>query len=76
MGFSLKKIMLGTALLSGGSVLMFEYLIMDDTIYQGLDDTDAAFIAYVTMHGKNYKTLDEYQKRKGYFSNSLNLVGN
>ena len=55
---------------------MFEYLIMDDTIYQGLDDTDAAFIAYVTMHGKNYKTLDEYQKRKGYFSNSLNLVGN
>ena len=60
MGFSLKKIMLGTALLSGGSVLMFEYSIMDDTIYAELDDTDAAFIAYVTMHGKNYRTLDEY----------------
>ena len=76
MGFNLKKVMLGGALLAGGSVLMFEYLILDKTIFSELDDSDAAFIAYVTMHGKNYKTLDEYQKRKGYFENSLNLIGN
>ena len=60
MGWSFKKLMLGGALLSGGSVLMFEYLIMDGTIYAQLDDTDAAFIAFITMYGKNYKTLDEY----------------
>ena len=67
MGFSLKKVLLGGGLLAGGSVLMFEYLILDTTIYAELDDTDAAFIAYITMHGKNYKTLDEYKMRKGYF---------
>lgn len=55
---------------------MFQYLILDDTIFRELDDTDAAFIAYVTMHGKNYKTIEEYTKRKGYFMNSINLVAN
>jgi len=65
MGF--KKIMLGGALLAGGAVTMFEYLIMDSTVYSQLDDGDAAFIAYVTMYGKSYVTLEEYQRRKAYF---------
>jgi len=63
----IKKMLLGGALIVGGSFTMFEYLIMDSTIYAELDDVDSAFIAYITMYGKNYVTLQEYQKRKAYF---------
>jgi hypothetical protein len=74
MGF--KKMMLGGALIAGGSFTMFEYLIMDNTIYQQLDDADSAFIAYITMYGKNYVTLEEYKKRKAHFTNSLSVISN
>jgi hypothetical protein len=74
MGF--KRWMLGGALIAGGSITMFEYLILDNTVYQQLDDTDSAFIAYITMYDKNYVTLEEYKKRKAYFQNSINLIGN
>ena len=53
----IKKMLLGGALIVGGSFTMFEYLIMDSTIYAELDDVDSAFIAYITMYGKNYVTL-------------------
>jgi len=72
----LKKLLMGGALIAGGSFAMFEYLIMDSTIYAGLDDVDAAFIAYITMYGKNYVRLEEYQRRRAYFQNSIYRVGN
>lgn len=62
-----KKYAIGGTLLAGGSLGMFEYLILDKTVLNGLDDQDAAYIAFLTLYGKSYPNLEEYKKRKQYF---------
>lgn len=62
-----KKYAIGGTLLAMGSVGMFEYLILDKTVLQGLDEQDAAYVAYLALHGKSYPNLEEYRKRKSYF---------
>jgi hypothetical protein len=75
-GLTFKKMALGGALVGAGAFTMFEYLILDKTVFSELDDSDAAFIGYITMFNKNYLTLDEYKKRKALFSKSVKLVTN
>ena len=73
-GISFKKMAMSAALIGGGCFTMFEYLIMDKTIYSQLDDSDAAFIGFITMYGKSYLTLDEYRKRKVLFEQNVNKI--
>jgi hypothetical protein len=75
-GWSFRKIALGGALIGAGAFTMFEYLIMDKTVFSELDDSDAAFIGYITMFSKNYLTLEEYKKRKAIFDMNVKLITN
>jgi hypothetical protein len=75
-GWSFRKIALSGALIGAGCITMFEYLIMDKTVFSELDDSDAAFIGYITMFGKNYLTIEEYRKRKSIFDKNVQLIAN
>lgn len=59
-----KKVVIGGALLTAGFFTMFEMLIMDETNLKGLDETDAAFVAYLTLYNKQYLSIDDYKFRK------------
>jgi hypothetical protein len=47
-----KKLVIGGTLISAGFVSMFEMLIMDQTVFKELDETDAAFVGYLAIYNK------------------------
>ena len=47
-----KKVVIGGALLTAGFFIMFEMLIMDQTVLKNLDERDAAFVSYLTLYNK------------------------
>ena len=62
-----KKAVIGGALIGAGFYQMFDMLMMDKGVFNALDDTDAAFVAYLTLFNKPYNTLEEYRLRKAFF---------
>ena len=69
-----KKVVIGGALISAGFYKMFDMLLMDKAVYESLDESDAAFVAYLTLFNKPYETLQEYQYRKSYFKKTLKVI--
>lgn len=55
---------------------MFEMLIMNGDNFSKLDEKDAAYVAYLTMYEKTYKTIDEYRAGKENFLASLDVIQN
>jgi len=73
-GLSFKKMAMSAALIGAGAFTMFEYLILDKTVLSELDDSDAAFIGFITLYGKNYLTLAEYKQRKALFDKNIGII--
>ena len=62
-----KRIVIGGGLLAAGSFEMFNMLIMNKEAFSTLDETDAAYVAYLTMYEKSYTRIEEYRARKANF---------
>ena len=73
-GLSFKKMAMSAALIGAGAFTMFEYLILDKTVFSELDDSDSAFIGFITLYGKNYLTLEEYKTRKALFDKNIGII--
>ncbi len=71
-----KKLVIGGTLISAGFVSMFEMLIMDQTVFKELDETDAAFVGYLAIYNKQYSKIEEYKQRKAIFQQSLEIIQN
>ena len=54
---------------------MFDMLVLDETVLKGLDEKDAAFVAYLTLYNKQYLTLEDYRFRKRWFTQSVDVIG-
>ena len=71
---SFKKMALSATLIGTGAITMLQYLILDKTVFNELDESDIAYISYIALYGKNYYTLKEYQQRKAIFDSNVKLT--
>ena len=69
-----KKFLIGGTLVVTGSFTMFEYLILDKTVLRELGSDDATYVGYLSMYGKNYKTIEEYKYRKPLFFENVEEI--
>ena len=69
-----KKIVIGGALISVGFYKMYDMLILDKDTLGGLDEEDAAFVAYLTLFNKPYHTIEEYNYRKLQFTKTVKII--